>query len=246
MGHHLVVTKIIGENHPKAPSLISLTLNCENPRSLILETPSISDLSFSVAQATRIEFEHNVRLWSLQLSSSDPSEAMLAFTSGPIQKLSFSLQFDPSKTFSSTKISLESLFQDSSKSELAYSGFHDWFFTEDGKASLKWTSLKKLLYVFGDYMNCGRSSVDDCLYIGETHEFVGCDHSRQRECRLVHAYKPYVENHYSISGCKLELGIMENGLKRLFVSYGMGCTPAEAVEGVAGEHWFFRAPLIGI
>ncbi|KDP33751.1 hypothetical protein JCGZ_07322 [Jatropha curcas] len=83
---HLITCRWTVSNAPLsltviAPSLVKLELNCIEPRSLVLQTPLLSDFNLSLRKAKNFEIKEFPHLKSLQLESADLCNLISSFPS---------------------------------------------------------------------------------------------------------------------------------------------------------------------
>ncbi|XP_030448702.2 F-box/LRR-repeat protein At4g29420 [Syzygium oleosum] len=76
-----------------APRLVKLTLKCIKPRSVILETPALSDFNLSIVQADDLQVKDLISLKSLKLDSPFLYNLLTAFPSGEtVEKLTLNTE----------------------------------------------------------------------------------------------------------------------------------------------------------
>ncbi|KAF8034066.1 hypothetical protein BT93_C0368 [Corymbia citriodora subsp. variegata] len=92
-----------------APRLVKLKLKCIKPKSLILETPALSDFDLSIVQADDLQVKDLISLESLKLDSPCLYNLITAFRSGEtVEKLTLNTEFN---RHVEEMISLELLFK---------------------------------------------------------------------------------------------------------------------------------------
>ncbi|KAL3744803.1 hypothetical protein ACJRO7_013982 [Eucalyptus globulus] len=92
-----------------APRLVKLRLKCIKPRSLVLETPALSDFDLSIVQADDLQVKDLISLKSLKLDSPFLCNLITAFPSGKtVEKLTLNTEFNRDVQ---EMISLELLFK---------------------------------------------------------------------------------------------------------------------------------------
>ncbi|KAJ4846274.1 hypothetical protein Tsubulata_008791, partial [Turnera subulata] len=93
-----------------SPNLVKLELKCVNPRSVVLETPLLSDFCLSIQKANELGVKELVRLKNLSLESANLCSLIDSFPHGPAIKTLKLDSFKCAGSVDKTILSLEVLF----------------------------------------------------------------------------------------------------------------------------------------